>query len=85
MVFVELPLYLFLLVKNVNLFICVYLFICEFELPCFDCITWLYTESAWQHIHRFPPFPDAGFWLFNRATCQNEKLPLGLNQKNTKK
>ena len=49
------------------------------SLPGFDCITWLYTESAWQYIH-FPPFPGSGFWLFNRATCQNEKLPLGLNQ-----
>ena len=81
-VFVELPLYLFLLqiVKNV------YLFIYKYK----TTLLWLYHLAVyWKcmatHSSRFPPFPDAGFWLFNRATCQNEKLPLGLNQKNTKK
>ena len=79
-VFVELPLYLFLLqiVKNVYLFTSI-------KLPCFDCITWLYTESAWQHIHHvflLFPTPDFGFLIEQHVKTRN--YPSGSIKKHQK-
>ena len=79
-VFVELPLYLFLLqiFKNVYLFTSI-------KLPCFDCITWLYTESAWQHIHHvflLFPTPDFGFLIEQHVKTRN--YPSGSIKKHQK-